>query len=105
MLKNCESVTKNSKQAYQKNTNSSKTFANTPVKKQAKFTVSEIFPKITRVDVIAMAAIVVVYSCIALYDLGDMHAAETATSQDSIFYISHHTPPDNSLSQDVQHTM
>lgn len=24
-----------------------------------------------------MAAIVVVYSCIALYDLGDMHAAET----------------------------
>ena len=69
--------TKNSKQAYQKNTKSSKTFANTPVKKQAKFTVSEIFPKITRVDVIAMAAIVVVYSCIALYDLGDMHAAET----------------------------
>ena len=37
--------TKNSKQAYQKNTKSSKTFANTPVKKQAKFTVSEIFPK------------------------------------------------------------
>ena len=69
--------TKNSKQAYQKNTKSSKTFSNTPVKKQAKFTVSEIFPKITRVDVIAMAAIVVVYSCIALYDLGDMHAAET----------------------------
>ena len=68
---------KNSKQAYQKNTKSSKTFANTPVKKQAKFTVSEIFPKITRVDVIAMAAIVAVYSCIALYDLGDMHAAET----------------------------
>ena len=68
--------TKNSKQAYQKNTKSSKTFSNTPVKKQAKFTVSEIFPKITRVDVIAMAAIVVVYSCIALYDLGDMHATK-----------------------------
>ena len=41
------------------------------------FSVSDVFPKITRFDIIAMAVITVVYSCIALYDLGDMHAPET----------------------------
>ena len=68
--------TKNSKQAYQKNTKSSKTFANTPVKKQAKFTVSEIFHD-NPCGRYCNGGIIVVYSCIALYDLGDMHAAET----------------------------
>lgn len=34
-------------------------------------------PRIRRADIIAMAVITVVYSCIAFYDLGDMHAAET----------------------------
>ena len=34
-------------------------------------------PKVRRVDIIAMAVITVIYSCIAFYDLGDMHAAET----------------------------
>ncbi len=42
-----------------------------------KFTLSTVFPKITRIDVIAMAVITLIYSGIALYDLGDMHAAET----------------------------
>ncbi|MBQ8300697.1 MAG: glycosyltransferase family 39 protein, partial [Clostridia bacterium] len=42
-----------------------------------KFTLSTVFPKITRIDVIAMAVITLIYSGIALYDLGDMHAPET----------------------------
>lgn len=46
-------------------------------KDKRKFTPSDIFPKIRRADIIAMAVITVVYSCVALYDLGDMHAPET----------------------------
>ncbi len=34
-------------------------------------------PRVRRADIIAMAVITVVYSCVAFYDLGDMHAAET----------------------------
>lgn len=34
-------------------------------------------PRIKRADIIAMAVITVVYACVAFYDLGDMHAAET----------------------------
>lgn len=33
--------------------------------------------KITRIDIIAMVVITAVYSCVALYDLGDNHAPET----------------------------
>lgn len=45
--------------------------------KPMKFALSTVFPKITRVDVIAMAIITLIYSGIALYDLGDMHAPES----------------------------
>ncbi len=38
---------------------------------------SAVLPKITRIDIIIMAAITVIYSCVALYDLGDNHAPET----------------------------
>lgn len=38
---------------------------------------SDILPKIARVDIIAMIVITVVYSCIALADLGDMKAPQT----------------------------
>ncbi len=44
---------------------------------QKKFSLSAVLPKTTRIDVIAMAVMTLVYSGIALYDLGDMHAAET----------------------------
>ncbi|MCD8180566.1 MAG: glycosyltransferase family 39 protein [Firmicutes bacterium] len=46
-------------------------------KKQFHFSLSAVFPKITRIDVIAMIVITAVYSGIALYDLGDMHAPES----------------------------
>lgn len=51
--------------------------SNTKKESEHKFALSAVFPKLTRADVIAMAAITVVYSCVALYDLGDMHAPET----------------------------
>lgn len=50
---------------------------NTPQAKAPKFTTSTIFPKTSRLDIIAMVAITLVYSCIALYSLGDMKAPET----------------------------
>lgn len=34
-------------------------------------------PKLAKIDIIAMLVITVVYSCVAFYDLGDMHAPET----------------------------
>lgn len=37
---------------------------------------STVFPKIGRIDIIAMAVITAVYAGVALYDLGDMHAPE-----------------------------
>ena len=37
-----------------------------------------IMPKIRRFDIIAMAVITVVYASVALFDLGDMHAAESS---------------------------
>ncbi len=40
---------------------------------------SEKLPKFTRFDIIAMAAVTVIYGAIALYDLGDMSAPETET--------------------------
>ncbi len=43
------------------------------------FRVSEKFAPITRFDIIAIAAIGVVYSIIALYNLGNMYAPETET--------------------------
>lgn len=46
-------------------------------KKSFTMNLSNKLPKITRFDLIAMAVITVIYSCIALYDLGDMHAPET----------------------------
>ncbi len=46
-------------------------------KKKFNFTLSTAFPKIARIDVIAMIVITAVYSGIALYDLGDMHAPES----------------------------
>ena len=54
----------------------------TPKKTTAKFSInhfqlSEKFEKLTRFDLIAMAAIMLVYGAIALHDLGDMAAPET----------------------------
>lgn len=46
-------------------------------KPQYKFTLSTVFPKLAKIDIIAMVVITAVYSCVALYDLGDMHAPET----------------------------
>lgn len=39
--------------------------------------VSAVFKKISRFDVIAMAVITLIYSAVALYDLGDMHAPQS----------------------------
>lgn len=55
---------------------------NQPVKQQSakktrRFMTSDLLPKIARIDVIAMLVITAVYSCVALYDLGDMHAPQT----------------------------
>lgn len=49
------------------------------VKTSKTFSISEIFSKITKFDIIAMLIITVVYSGFALYDLGDMAAPETET--------------------------
>jgi Gpi18-like mannosyltransferase len=58
---------------------SAKTAPSAP-KKSVSFTLSSVFSKITRFDVIAMVVITAVYACIALYDLGDMQAPETEIS-------------------------
>ena len=42
-----------------------------------KIEASSLLPKIAKIDIIAMLIITAVYSCTALYDLGDMHAPET----------------------------
>lgn len=49
---------------------------NVPAEKKH-FSEGERFSKISRFDIIAMAVITSVYAGIALYDLGDMHSAET----------------------------
>ena len=67
-IKNANTVSKQKKNVPAKN-------SKTPENKH-RFSVSDVFPKITRIDVIAMIVITVVYSCVALYDLGDMHAPE-----------------------------
>lgn len=41
---------------------------------------SEVFAKITKIDLIAIAVIMVVYSGVALHDLGNRHAPETETN-------------------------
>ncbi len=41
---------------------------------------SKVLSKLTRADIIAMVVITAVYSCIALYDLGDMYAPQTHVS-------------------------
>lgn len=58
-------ISKNNKQKKNKN-----------VKTQVKFSLSKVFDKLTRADIIAMVVITLVYSAVALYDLGDMHAPE-----------------------------
>ena len=49
-------------------------------KSKYKFTLTDKLPKITKIDLIIMAAIMVVYGAVALYDLGDMKAPETQTN-------------------------
>lgn len=62
---------KNKNQTNKQRTNNKQTSLPRKVK------ASTILPKITRIDIIVMAVITVVYSCVALYDLGDLHAPET----------------------------
>lgn len=66
-----------------KNVKSSGKSSNSPKKKMSlggyHFKLSEKLPVITKIDIIAMAAITVVYGVIALYNLGDMHAPQTET--------------------------
>ncbi len=47
------------------------------VSRTVHFQKSTVFAKLTKIDLIAMAVIMVVYSGIALHDLGDRHAPET----------------------------
>lgn len=63
---------KNSKVVNPPKTGASKSSLN-----KNSISLSSMLPKITRIDILAMAVITVVYSCAALYDLGDMHAPET----------------------------
>ncbi len=59
-----------------------KTVIDTPKSRGAKKKIerSAIFAKVTAFDIAAMIVITAVYSAVALYDLGDMHAAETTYS-------------------------
>lgn len=43
----------------------------------SKIETSSILPTLAKIDIIAMIIITAVYSCVALYDLGDTHAPET----------------------------
>ena len=64
-----------SKSNSKSKTNSKAAAAGNALKK--KITPSTVFPKIVRADLIAMAILTAVYTCVALYDLGDMHAPQT----------------------------
>ncbi len=67
---NTSNKSKNGSNKWKKSANKSEKDSNKVQK-------SVIFPKITRFDAVAMLAITLIYSCIALYNLGDMHAPET----------------------------
>ncbi len=74
---NADLKAQDKKQAAVKNTEQRKT---APVRVGFSPAKSKILSKITRADIIAMVVITAVYSCIALYDLGDMYAPQTHVS-------------------------
>ncbi|MCC8170156.1 MAG: phospholipid carrier-dependent glycosyltransferase, partial [Oscillospiraceae bacterium] len=69
-----------SAKSTKKSKKSSVKYAPAAPKKSFNFTLSTVFSKVTRFDIIAMIVITAVYACIALYDLGDMSAPESEIS-------------------------